>query len=725
MGIFSNPFRKKVIDEKEVEHKAREWVSKDYKTFIEEEHPEEEVGFIGFYIKACRFSEKIFKMKASDKMKEKLRQALLTTELAVTPDQVMSLTILTIVLPLIVLLPLAFIIYFAAGSMLFLITLPLLPLIFAYFLYTYPNYYATVTKIRASDETVKIILYMVIYLRLNPQIEGAVKFAAAHSSGPIGKDLKKILWDLSVRKYISISEAVSSKIEKWLLWDKQFVESINLLQALSLETKEIMREKTLDKTLSFILESTHEKMKSYSTELRIPVTVIHSMGITLPLMGLIMFPMIAIFLEHSMKGITGYMIFGFIIFLPLINYFYLRRTISKRPGAFSYPDISNHPDLPPEGKFMIRIGGKKRYLPVKKVAIFVTLMMLLPGLVYFSTLASDYFKLKGTDEWGQRIKVEYDNALYFMMYSISVIWAICAGLVIYFWGQSSQRLKIRDDVKMIEDEFQIGLFRLGDVLSSGLPIESALEKTLEKYRQYKLEGSPMYEFFSTILRNIKQVGMTLKKAVFDKDYGAIFRYPSILIKDIMQIIVSAAEKSSAILSIAAKSISTFLMKAKDVENLLKDMLDEVSAAIKLQAGVIAPFICGIVASMATFIIQLLQKIADFLKVVEESFNMGGSFIHGATTNFGDMMGMVKIDQVIPATLFQLVVGIYMIQIVMILAYFQNGIRFGFDKTTRNVLIGKTLIKAVIIYSVVLIIGLFITTRFMPAIGTLAGGGGFG
>ena len=167
------------------------------------------------------------------------------------------------------------------------------------------------------------------------------------------------------------------------------------------------------------------------------------------------------------------------------------------------------------------------------------------------------------------------------------------------------------------------------------------------------------------------------------------------------------------------------MKAKDVENLLKDMLDEVSAAIKMQAGMIAPFICGIVASMATFIIQLLQKIADFLKVVEENFNMGGSFIHGATTNFGDMMGMVKIDQVIPATLFQLVVGIYMIQIVMILAYFQNGIRFGFDKTTRNVLIGKTLIKALIIYSVVLLIGLFITTTFMPAIGTLAGGGSFG
>jgi hypothetical protein len=352
----------------------------------------------------------------------------------------------------------------------------------------------------------------------------------------------------------------------------------------------------------------------------------------------------------------------------------------------------------------------------------------LPAFAYFGALGSDYLKMKDTEgAWGERIKKEYDNAMQFMMYSISAVWAFAAGSIIYFLGQSYQRLKIRDEIKVIEDEFQIGLFRLGDILSSGVPIETALEKTLEKYRQYKLENSPMYSFFSTILKNIKQLGMTLKKAVFDKDYGVMLRYPSILIKDVMQIIVSASEKSSNILSIASKAISSFLMKAKDVEGLLRDMLDETSAAIKLQAGVIAPFICGIVAGMSTFIIQLLQKIADFLKVVEQSMNLGGGTFGGGAGKLSDIMGMVQIEKVIPATVFQLVVGIYMIEIVLILAYFQNGIRYGFDKTTRNVLIGKTMIRAVIIYTVVLVVALIISSTFMKSsmFGTAIGSDTFG
>jgi hypothetical protein len=66
--------------------------------------------------------------------------------------------------------------------------------------------------------------------------------------------------------------------------------------------------------------------------------------------------------------------------------------------------------------------------------------------------------------------------------------------------------------------------------------------------------------------------------------------------------------------------------------------------------------------------------------------------------------------VIPATVFQLVVGIYMIELVIILAYFLNGIRFGFDKVSRNVLIGKSLITALILYSIVTFAGVYISSQ---------------
>ena len=58
---------------------------------------------------------------------------------------------------------------------------------------------------------------------------------------------------------------------------------------------------------------------------------------------------------------------------------------------------------------------------------------------------------------------------------------------------------------------------------------------------------------------------------------------------------------------------------------------------------------------------------------------------------------------------------------MILAYFLNGIRNGFDKTTRNLLIGKSLLYGLIIYSIVLVIGLYVSASMLPALGSLGGG----
>jgi len=714
--IFGRLFGRQPSQE-EVERQAKEWISREYKTFLREERPEEEQGFNAFFIKYCRYAGNLLKFKAPAKTAEKMNEALKITELEVTPDQVISLTLLSLIVSFAAILP--FIIFLPQAS-LFLIFMP--PLL-AYLFYTYPTYLAAVTKIKASDETVKVILYMVIYLRLNPQVEGALEFAAAHCTGPIGKDLRKIIWDLQVRRYVRLGDAISSKIEKWLLWDKEFVESMNLIQSLSLESNEQARERTLEKTLTYILDSTYEKMKSYARELRVPMTFIQAMGITLPVMGLVMFPMISIFLNKVFN--PAYLIIGYIGILPAFNYFYLRRSISKRPGAFSYPDISNHPDLPPEGKLVVSVSGKKYTLPIKLVAIAVAIIIMIPGIAYFASLTSECLQDDcfgtPTAAWEYRISEEYskEKAPFLMIYSLSVIWGLGAGLAIYFIGISYQRVKIRNDIRAVEDEFQVGLFRLSDVLTSGMPIESALEETIKKYREYKLEGSPMYSFFMIILKNIREMGMTLKRAVFDTNYGAILHFPSLLIKDIMNILVSAAEKSSYILSTASRTISSFLMKTKNVENLLKELLDEVAAAVQMQGYFIAPFICGVVGGMATFIIQLLQMITNMLKSISQLFNISGGVT--GSERMSEILGLIEIEKVIPATVFQLVVGIYMIEVVIILAYFLNGIKNGFDKTMRNLIIGKMLLYGLVIYSVVLIAGVIVSSSMIGAIGGTIGG----
>lgn len=669
-------------------------------------------SFRYWFERGCHLSEKIIKISPAGNTKESLKEAILTTDLDVTPTQVLSFTILLTTVLFISIIPFMFL------PTALKIFLSFFPLIIGYLVFTYPSYLATVTKIRAADETVKVILYIVIYLRFNPQLEGAISFAAKHCSGPIGDDLKEILWGLEGGVYRSVREAISVKMEKWLVWDKEYVESLNLLESLTRMGSEERRKATLDKTLSYILESTYEKMKNYSRELKTPMTLIHMLGVTLPLLGLVMLPMISIFLHDQVN--PAYFAFGYIVVLPLILFWYLKRSISKRPGAFAFPDISHHPDLPPLGKYVLVFDNKKYFLPVLMTAIIVGFFISIPGLTHFGNIITTYLTLKENPvtfegEWKQYLSAMYDPDVLFTLtvYGLTVIWGIGAGLAIFFLGMSYQRLKIRNEIKMIEDEFQVALFKLSDILSSGIPIESALEEAAEKYRQSKLENSPMYSFFLVLIRNMRRLGMTLERAIFDKDYGVILRYPSVLVKDIMRIIVSSSQKSSLILSMATKTISAFLQRTKNVEALLRDLLEDISSSIKLQANFIAPVICAIVATMATFIIELLQMISEFLADVEQTFNLGGTFVHSSTLQFGDMLGLVRIEEVMPPTIFQLIVGIYMIEVVIILSYFLNGIRNGFDVTSRNVLIGKGLLTSLAFYSILLIISLFLTRTLFP------------
>lgn len=677
---------------------------------------EENKGFLGFFEKACNFAESIIRITPPNA--KNLKNSLLSAGINTSPEGVFSLTILTILGTFLFMLILMLIIPTIG------IFLLIIPFALGYLIYTYPPYAATVTKIRACDETVKVILYMVIYLRLTPQMEGAFNFASKHCTGPLGDDLKEMLWGLRIGKYKTLEEAISSKLDKWLAWDKEFIESINLLFSLEHEYTEQRRKNILDKALTHILNSTYDKMQVYARELRIPMTFVHAMGITFPLMGLVMFPMISIFLHGEAGGyLSTYLALGYIIVLPLFLYSYLRRIVSKRPGAFSFPDVSHHPELPPPGKFSIKLGSRKVFISALLIAMACFVVISIPALNHYSKLLSDYlFISRGANSeaaWKDYMTRMYEksNILPYTLQALTLIIGLTIAIVAYCLGKSYQRLKIRNEIKELENSFQVALFDLSEILSSGVPIEFAIQELLEKYERSKLQATPMYKFFSGVLINMKKLGMTLRAAIFDYEYGVIKWFPSMLMKDVLEILLSAAGKSSSILAMASFSISNFLEKMKKVEESIIEMLSEISASLQMQASFIAPFICGVVAAMATDIIVLLQEIVKMINRVEEQF-MAGLFAT-QTKSLSEMLNFVKIEKVMPLTLFQLIVGIYMIEIVIIICYFLNGIANGFDSTTRNVLIGKSLIIALIIYCFVLLVGIFVTKGLVLG---LSGGG---
>ena len=355
----------------------RKGISREYLEFLLQEQRSKEPRT--WYEKFCKFSESL-KINPPQSIEEKFKFDIVFSSINASPTGVFSASILAFLLIALLLVPIAFILNDLSTAVFLL----LIPIAAFWYLYTYSSFQASVTRVQAGDEAIKIILYMAIYLKLNPSLEGAVNFAVSHAKGPITEDIKKAMWDLHVGKYRTVEEALGKYTQKWVWWNEDFVRSLSLIYDVLIEPTERGREEILRKSLSFILDSTHGKMKKYVEEISSPIMLLHVMGLLLPVIGLIMFPMLAIFLHQQIS--TPQLILAYIFFLPLVNYFLINRILQKRPGAFMVPDISKHPQLPPEDYFEIKFGKTRFWVPIIILSILLGLIVMTYGIFHFVDL---------------------------------------------------------------------------------------------------------------------------------------------------------------------------------------------------------------------------------------------------------------------------------------------------------------------------------------------------
>jgi len=702
-----NVFRKKVKKEEK-----KPLISKEYLEFLAEEQRTKEPK--SKFEKLCKYAETL-RLPCPKSIRPKLQEDLIFGCINATPEGVFSAAVLS----LIVVFMFSILFSLLTNDLTLIVIMLLLPLGAFYYIYTYPKFQSQVLKVQTGDEAIKIILYMVIYLKLHPSFEGAVNFAAEHAKGPISKDIKKAMWDLQVGKYKTVEEALSAYMQKWVVWNEDFVRSISLLYGVMTEPSEEGRERILRKSLDFLLTNTYRKMKVYVENITGPINILHIMGLLLPVMGLIMFPMISMFLHESINPFA--LVIGYIAILPVVLYFFMNRILLKRPSAFMVPDISKHPDLPPPNMYMIKTAnGKKTFIPILPLALIVGFLIMSYGIFHFIDL---YGRLSiVTKPLQQDILMEEAEL---SIKNLASTFSISAGFGImfflYFYLRSFQRIKIRNNIKNIESEFQIGLFSLGNYLSEGFPIEKAIIKTLEEYEKLGMQKRPTFDFFTKLLYNIKNFSMTFKRAMFDKKYGIIVYFPSVLIDEVMRILADASEKSSVLLGNIAKTIGTYLEDLSKIEAKIRELLEDVRAGIKMQAGFVVPLVCAITGSLGMFMINMLKMLAEQLAQIEKNLGIGllGGEGLGATNLLNDLVG--DFTKVMPMTVLQAVVGIYTVEAVVLFTLLLNGIENGFDKVSRDHLISQMLLRAIIIYSATSILSVILFHNVIQNIVATAGG----
>ena len=668
-------------------------ITKEYQEFKAEFLPKH----MSLYEKLCNLSEKILKIKPEQKKAVVLQEAIDITHLNITPAGVISFSFLIPLIAAVFGSLLAFIIF---QSTFFVLLFVIAAISMIKPLGKAPEFIANNWRLKTSNQMVLSIFYVVTYMRHTSNLEKAIEFASQHLAPPLSLDLKKILWDVETEKYSSVKESLDMYLETWKKWNLEFIEAFHLIESSLYEGEESRRLNALDKALDVILDETYEKMLHYAHNLQNPITMLHMLGIILPILGLVILPLVVSFMEN-VKWYHLAVIYN--VLLTVIVYYLGKNILSRRPTGYGDTDIAEeNPELKKYRNILIKIGNQEIQITPLIISVFVGVVLFLIGLspLIFHAIGIPDFGLGGED-----LTSSCKQKYCFLEYRISAVsnqeigpyglgaalaslfvplsFGIAIGL--YYRLKSKNVIKIREKAKQLELEFAGALFQLGNRLGDNLPVEIAVGKVADV-----MEGTVSGSFFQLVSLNIKSLGMGIEKAIFDPLHGALVSFPSNLIESSMKVLTQAIKKGPLIAAQALTNVARYIKEIHKVNERLKDLMADIIASMKSQIKFLTPAIAGIVIGITSMITSILGKLSAQLSQVTSS--VGGAEAAAAPTGILGLFG-----DGVPTYYFQLVVGVYVVQITFILTVIANGIENGSDKLNERYQLGNNLVRSTILY----------------------------
>jgi hypothetical protein len=722
-----NKYKNEIENETKVdiqeEPEVKEITTREYSQFKNEYLPKT----LNWYEKACNQTEQIVQIKPDVKKTEALKKSIDASHLNITPTGVASFALLA---PIAIAVGGALISLLILDSFFFTIISMILGASLIGPLNNAPHYIATSWRMKASNQMVLCVFYIVTFMRHSSNLEGAIRFASEHLSAPLSLDLRRVIWNVETEKCESVKESLDIYLESWKDYNMEFVEALHLIESSLFETSDERRVALLEKSLDVILSETFEKMLHYAHNLKGPLTMLNMLGVVLPVMGLVILPLLVSFMD----GVEWYHIATlYDFFLPLSIFYLGKKILQSRPSGYGDTDISDNPDVRKYKNIVLKFGKTEYLVPPLYIATFigVTLVMIgmLPLIIHMLS-ATDIppygwdIGFGGRDpekpsfwilEYKESLKqVDADGNPLILgpfgigasLLSVCVPLGIGLSIGIYHKLRSQNIIKIREASKKLEREFSAALFQLGNRLGDGLPAEIAFQRVAET-----MKDTTSGRFFKLVASNIARLGMSVEMAIFDPEHGALIHFPSSMLESSMKVLTESAKKGPSIAAQAIINVSRYIKEMHKVDERLKDLMADIVGSMNSQIKFLTPAISGIVIGITAMVTTIIGKLGSNIKTIQsKTVEAGGSAAgaQGLAGLFGDGM---------PTFYFQIIVGMYVIMLVFILTTIVNGIENGSDKLNEKYLIGKNLVGACVKYTLISII---VMTLFQIIAGTILG-----
>ncbi|MBN1941044.1 MAG: hypothetical protein JW772_02575 [Candidatus Diapherotrites archaeon] len=606
------------------------------------------------------------------------------------------------------------------------------------FVQQYPLNAAKTEQTMALGYVPEIVGYMIMSMKLVPNLEKAVEFAAEHGRGKIASDFRRLLWETQIGLFTSLSEGLDDLAYRWGRFSDEFKHALMMVRASVLENTEAKRYQLLDKTMETVLDSIRTKMEQYARNLSQPSTLLFYVGVLLPLILIIILPVGSAFSGAPMAK-PEILIGIYNIGIPILTFIFAMQVIKQRPPTYTPPKIpDNYPNLPKKGRMLI---GKStfdyRFLAIIILIVGISLSVFvsqegippksliderdLPYQIIPAdpTEANVLLEEKGDetffDEGGKRyqelisegktpktakallamekqkffMEAGHDVTPYKLVFGSIIAVAIAAFIFIYYANIYKRR--IQQQIIRMENEFQDSLYVLASRLGENKPVEEALKHTKNFLPSFIISQ----RIFARIVENIELLGMPLEQAVFDKNYGALKNLPSNVIQSSMKILVDSVGLGVNVAARTLISLSLQLSNAQKVNKMLSDLIADVVSMMKTMVIFIAPIVLGVTTSLQKVVMLTLAGIASSGAL--EQVGGAGDVDTGFSVPLQGISFEAFSEMVTPVG-FLIIVTIYVIELVVIMSYFTTKIEEDNDLLVR-LNIAKALPVAVIVFLV--------------------------
>ena len=671
---------------------GKEEYSSEYIRFKQEMVPE-----FTRYERLCKSFGSIIKINVSKSDEERVRKQISVAHLDIEPWQALTLSVMAFLAVLLTGLLISISVVFISGSLasfpiLFFFLTVIVGLFLFYFFNGYPARLANKWRLKASSQMVPAILYVVVYMRHTPNLEKAIAFASQHLQYPLALDFKKVFYDVEVGKFPTIKESLDNYLEGWRTENTEFIESFHLIESSLFEPDNSRRISLLEKSLQVILDGVYDKMLKFTHDVRSPLTNVYMLGVVLPTLGLALLPLASAMVGDVLKWYHVMILFDMII--PFFVFYLTDKILYQRPGGHGESGLLERNPLYPKYK------SNDAFFTSFIIALPFLIVGFLPLLFLYTTfpeslgMQKDYtFSQLGLGIFGDEgffgfVDTGSGFAGPFGIGALIFSMMIPFGIAIFFSTAYRQKTKDlileREKTKELEKEFNNSLFQLGNRIGNGIPPEIAFGVIAESSKGLRTE-----DFFKRVNFNIRQAGMSVERAIFDPKRGAINDYPYDLIATSMKVLIESSKKGLTIAALSLVSISEYVKNIQKITERLRDMLAEIISDMKSNMTFLAPLLSGIVVGLAAMITSILTRL-----------NISQLGENGATSgiaDFGNILDIFNIANMIPPYYLQIAIGIYLVEITFILTKALVVIDSGEDKLQETNLTGKNIMRGMMLY----------------------------